>query len=298
MKTFRQALQGEPFTLTAELSEDGFSDPAGQSPSQTVELAEALSGLVDGIVVDQNRHQSATALANLLIRNGTDPVVKLNCRDRNRIALQSDLLGLRALGVTSLVLDKQGDLLDDSEASAKPVFDVSARELTAMAQAINEEEWSDGHHEFLIGSSATVQNLVSDRDKDPLLMRSTEGSRFLQTRLCLDVDLLRTFMQKLVEMKLIWNYSVVVTLAPLPSAEVARWLVENRLGAVIPESIIHKMDRASDATGEGVELCAKLLNEVAGIPGVSGANLLTLGDPGPVKEVIEISGLKAALSHG
>jgi len=295
LKTFRQALQGDRFTLTAEFSEGG-PHPAGQSPSQIIELSEALSGLVDGIVVAQDHHLSATAMANLLIRNGTDPVVKLNCRDRNRIALESDLLGLRALGVSSLVLDEQGDAIDDTEATAKPVFDVSAPELTAMAQAINEEAWSDGHHEFLVGSSATVQNLVSDRDKVPLLMRSAEGSRFLQTRLCLDVGLLRTFMQKLVEMKLLWNYSVLVTLAPLPSAEAARWLLANRLGAVIPESLICKLESASDATREGIELCAELLKEVAIIPGVSGVNLLSLGDPGPVKEVIEISGLKAALS--
>lgn len=286
MKTFRKALQSEQFAITAELSLNA-ENPARQA----LEQAEVLTGRVDGVVVGGDPHISPTALAALLIRNGVDPVVKLNCRDRNRIALHSDLLGLRAIGVSSLVLNRDGDSNSQDHIPAKAVFDVNCRELVAMAHSINEEEWSDGHHEFLIGTLGEAFEPGPEWAGEPLVARAGAGARFLQTLPCFDVGVLRVYLQKLVELKLTWSYSVTVTLAPLCSAEAARRLLEDRQGTVIPEDLIHSLETAADPEREGIEICANLMREIADIPGVSGVNLLTLENPGAVVETIRASGL-------
>lgn len=138
MKTFRQVLQGSGFTFTAELSLHRET-----TIDEALRQAGVVTGFVDAIQLAENPHDwiqiSPLALAGLLVRNGIDAVPRLICRDRNRIALQSELLGLRALGVSSLILNKGSRLPIGQELNAKPVFDVSGRELVAIANAMNEE---------------------------------------------------------------------------------------------------------------------------------------------------------------
>jgi len=291
MKTFRKALQGAGFPITAELSLRKET-----TVDEALEQAAMLAGSVDAFQVSENPHSWAQvaphALASLLIRLGIDPVPRLTCRDRNRIALQSDLLGLRALGVSSLILNKGSQLPAGNELGAKPVFDLSCRELVAMAHAMNEEEWADGDHEFVIGTSATVFAPKPGWSAESLSARATAGARFLQTQPCFNLNLLRRYMQGMVEAKLTWSYSVIVTLAPLPSAETARWLLQNGRNTVIPDALIDRLENTPDAEQEGIAICAELMQEVARIPGVSGINLLTLGNPGAVVAAIEASGLK------
>ena len=205
MKIFRQALQGNAFTITAELAlhdQTTAEDVLGQ--------ARLLADSVDGIQLAESpgaRAQvSPLALAGILIRSGIDAIPRLTCRDRNRIALQSDLLGMRAIGVTSVMLTRGGDIPKDHEVMAKPVFDVTCRELIAMAHAMDEE--------LLIGTDATVFSPPADWDAEELLARASAGARFLQTQPYFDPDELRRYMQGLVEAKITWSYSVYVTLSP------------------------------------------------------------------------------------
>jgi methylenetetrahydrofolate reductase (NADPH) len=290
LKTFRQVLQGSGFTFTAELSLHRET-----TIDEALQQAAVVTGCVDAIQLAENpsgRAQvSPLALSGLLARNGIDAVPRLICRDRNRIALQSELLGLRALGVSSLILDKGSRLPAGQEPNTKPVFDLSCRELVAMANAMNEEEWDDGEHEFVIGTSATVFAPEPGWNAELLLARAGAGARFLVTQPCFDPKMLRLYMRRMVEAKVTWNYSVIVTLAPLPSAESARWLVENHRGAVIPDSVIERLEKVPDPQLEGIDICAELMRDIAGIPGVSGFNLLTLGSPEAVVAALEASGL-------
>jgi len=290
LKTFRQVLQGSGFTFTAELSLHRET-----TIDEALRQAGVVTGFVDAIQLAENPHDwiqiSPLALAGLLVRNGIDAVPRLICRDRNRIALQSELLGLRALGVSSLILNKGSRLPTGQELNAKPVFDVSGRELVAMANAMNEEEWADGEHEFVIGTATTVFAPEPGWNAELLQARASAGAQFLVTQPCFDPKMLRLYMRRMVEAKVTWNYSVIVTLAPLPSAETARWLVENRRGTLIPDVLIERLEKAADPQLEGVDICAELIRDIAGIPGVSGFNLLTLGNPEAVVAAIEASGL-------
>jgi methylenetetrahydrofolate reductase (NADPH) len=291
MKTFRKALQGSGFPITAE-----FSQPGQMTVDELLKQADLLAGSVDAIQLAENpgsgAHVSPQAMAALLIRHGIDPLPRLSCRDRNRIALQSDLLGLRALGISSLIINRGNQLPPGREKRAKPVFELSCQELVAMAHAMNEENWSDGDHEFVIGTGAAVAAPGPDWTAASLVARASAGARFLQTQPCFNLDLLDRYMQRLVEEKLTWSYSVIVTLAPLPSAEKARWLLQNNRNTLIPDAVLDRIENAPDPEQEGIDICVELMQEIARIPGVSGINVLSLGNPDAVIAAIEASGLR------
>lgn len=261
MKTFRKALQGPGFPITAELAL-----PGRTSLDEALRLAVTLAESVDAFQLGEYSGSwngvAPPALASLLLKRSIDAVPRLGCRDRNRIALQSDLLGLRAVGVSSLILSRGSQAQPGNKPDARPVFDLRCRELVAMAHAMNEEEWSDGDHEFFIGTQVTAVERSTEWNTEWLTARASAGARFLQTRPCADLDLLRNFMQGLVEEKLTWGYSVIVTLSPDPDLE-------------------------------GIDACARLMRKTSQIPGVSGINLMISGHPEAVVEAIHTSGLKS-----
>lgn len=278
MKTFRRALQRDAFIFTAEL-------PLARdtSVSEAVQQAALLAEHVDGIQLAENQQGQAqispVAMAALLLREGIDPIPCLICRDRNRIALQSDLLGLRASGVSSVILNEDRRLPAGKEHQAKAVFDVNGREFIAMANAMNEEATTKVESELIIGTSTTAGVPGPDRDFSSLLARAGAGARFLQTRPCFDIELLQNYMQHMVEEKITWNYAIIASIAPLPSAATARWLVKNIRGAIIPPEIIERLEKAADPEQEGIKICAELIREISEVPGISGVNLLSLNKP-------------------
>ena len=293
MRTFRQSLQGAAFTLSAELLLRRQT-----TVEEALSHARILADSVDGIQIAENPFDwvqiSPVAMAGLLIRNGIDAVPRLSCRDRNRIALHSELLGLRASGVTSVMLTGGSAILQGHETRAKPVFDANCRELLAMAHSLNEEDSSSVQDELLPGTDATVFLPPPGWSAEELLGRASAGARFLQTQICFDTDMLRRYMQRMVETKMTWNCSVIVTLAPLPNADTAVWLSENIRNSRIPAGLIKRLKSADQPEKEGIDICAGLMREIAGIPGVSGINLLSPGSPEAVVAAIESSGLQAA----
>jgi methylenetetrahydrofolate reductase (NADPH) len=293
LKTFAQALTSHSFTLTAEMPFSG-NTPAGEILQQAAQLAP----FVDGVQVTenpQNRVQiSPLAVAALLLREGIDPVIRMNCRDRNRLALHSDLVGLKALGVSSLILNRGNLMENPGTLTGKPVFDINCRELIAMAAGLGEEPPGEPAKQFMIGTSTTVFAPKQDWKANLLKTRTAAGARFLQTQPCFGIPILRRYMKRLVDLRMTWNYAVVVTLAPLPGMESGRWQLENPKGTVVPRTIANSLAAATDPERAGIEICARQMREIAAIPGVSGVNLLTLGNPAAVIAAIKQSGLRAA----
>ena len=193
----------------------------------------------------------------------------------------------------SLVLNKGQQVPAGHLLRAKTVFDVSCRELIGMAAAMGQQESGRTEDEFLIGTGARVFAPPSGWDAEMLRSRAGAGAQFLQTQLCFDPDILRAYMQRLVEAKITWNYAVIVSLAPLPNAATARWILENDRSAIIPASVIARLEAARQPETEGIALCAELLRTSADIPGVSGFNLHTLGNPEAVFMALAESGLRA-----
>ncbi len=291
MKTFREAVQGPQFSISAELTLERSSTADGIRRQ-----ADVLGRYVDGIQVTDNPYawvqMSALSAAAILIEHGVDPIPVLTCRDRNRIALQSDLLGLQALGVTSLMLMRGHRVPGKHAVPASTVFDLTGRELIALAASLGEEVSVGPDRGFFIGTGAKAFRPGKRWRAESLAARAAAGARFIQTQLCFNMDILRQYMQRFVEARLTWSYSVMVSLTPLPSAETARWVKENMSDSRIPEALIERLEDAKDPEQEGIRICAELMREIAEIPGVSGVNLMTTGDPRAIPAAIEASGLR------
>ena len=292
MKKFRDAVQSGDVSISAELtltSESTADDVRRQ--------AVGLRGLVDGVQVTDNpwswAQMSAVAAAALLLQNRIDPIPRLTCRDRNRIALQGDLLGLRALGVTSLMLTRGHRIPSNHQLKATAVFDTTGRELIGLANDMNEDSSITPGEQFFIGTGARAFRPGKKWRAESLTARATAGARFLQTQLCFNPGLVRAYVEALVRTRLTWKYSVLISLAVLPNAETASWLKKNLPDSRIPAKLMERIENAADTRSEGIRICAELMREIADIPGVSGINLITMGDADAIPEAIRESGLRA-----
>ena len=242
-------------------------------------------------------HASSLAVAAMLLQQGIDPVLHVTCRNRNRIALESDLLGAAAIGVTSLVVMRGSNRGAGPRASVKPIFDTGATELIAVARAMSDGRVPSGKPlnpapDFFIGAVGTVFSPEEDWKPHGLTAKLDAGARFLQTQPCFDMPALRTYMVRLVKERLTWNFHVIVGLACLPSVTAARWMSDMAGGALIPEATVRRLAQARDPEQEGVTICAELLQELMEIPGVAGVNLIPLGNADAVAEAVKLSGIR------
>jgi len=290
LKTFKQAVRDEQFTLTAELTLRPVMDAAAVRRQ-----AGMLEPVVDAIQFSDNPRgqpqMSALAAASLLLEQGIDPVPLISCRDRNRIALQSDILGLGVLGVSSLLLMHGDRLPEDHQPPVKQVFELGGKGLLRIARELAADADAPVP-DFFIGAVATAFNPNADWQPRALLAKADAGADFVQTQLCFDMTVLRRYVEKLVAAQLTWRAPIVVSVGVLPSADSARWLADNLRGSLMPEATVKRLQQASDPEREGVTICAELLQELSEIPGVCGANLVGWGDPALIPAAISESGLR------
>lgn len=283
LSTFSEAVSGAGCAITAELTLKRNS-----TADDVRRQADELRRYVDGIQVTDNPYgwvqMSALSAAALLVEQGVDPVPVLTCRDRNRLALESDLLGLQALGVTSLLLIRGNRLPKNHTVPAATVFDLAGRELIKLAAAMDSG--------FFIGTGARVFRPGPRWRANSLTTRYAAGARFVQTQLSFNMKILRRYMAQFVKAGLHRDFAVMVSLSPLPSATTARWIKKNMSDSRIPEVIVKRLEEAKNPQQEGIAICAELMQEIAGIPGVSGINLMTTGDPDAIPEAIRASGLR------
>ena len=282
MRTFRDALRANDFALTGQLrlhQDDNRDD--------LIRQADCLSPAVDAVAVTDNPyglvHMSGLAVASILLQRGIDPVLQISARDRNRIALKSELLGAAALGVTSLVLQRGNKLPSEGQPQVgqpqvKEVFDTGAKKFLAAAKQLSSFQLAKGFPELFLGTMATVFDPDEDWQPTELKAKVEAGAQFVQTQACLNVDLLRRYMKFLVAAQVSWRCHVLVSVPVLTSVESARWLADNHRGALIPDRLVRRFERARDAESFGVAHCAETIRAIREIPGVGGVNLSTTGD--------------------
>jgi methylenetetrahydrofolate reductase (NADPH) len=287
LNTFLESLRTQDFTLTAQLK---LTPESGRE--SVLQQAEILAPVVDALQVTDNPggsvHLSNLSASSLLMQKGIDPVIQMTCRDRNNIALQSDLLGAQALGITSILIQRGDKLPPDYRPKTKTVFEIGSGDLIRTARDISKK---NGSGDFHIGSVVTVFKPKPEWKAKSLVAKTNAGARFLQTQMCFDSDLLRQYMDRLVAIGLTRRAAVVVSVATLPSAEMARWVQNHVRGSVMPAAVIRRLEQSSDAEQEGINICAELLQEVKDIPGISGANVMTPGDVATIPAAIRAANL-------
>ena len=290
LQRFRDAIRNRDFTVTADLALDRSSGAASVR-----DQARLLGPLVDAIQVpdahDGRLHMSGLAAASILLDEGVDPLVHLTGRDRNRIALENDMLGLGALGVTSLLLTRGEELPSGYKPPTRQVLELSGEDLVTTAVLLGQDETIPAAQEFCIGTAATVFSPKSAWKPKSLLARVDAGVAFIQTQICFNMKALERYMTHLVESRLTWRCAVIVSLAVLPDATSARVLRHHLHGTAMPQKVVRRIAEAADPEQEGIRLAVEKIQRLREIPGVSGVNLMTPGNPELLAETIRVAGL-------
>jgi 5,10-methylenetetrahydrofolate reductase len=290
--SLRALLEEGKFVVTAEVG-----PLKGTDIAEIREVAELLRGKVDAAnVTDQQSsvlRLGSLATSHLLIEKGLEPVYQVTCRDRNRLALQSDLLSAYALGIEN-VLAITGDLpvLGDHP-EAKPVYDLDSVQLLWVIQRLNEgydmmgNELS-GKPNFFAG--AVVNPGANTEAAFELQLIKMEqkiamGAKFFQTQAIYDADVFARFMKRAEGFKI----PILAGVIPLKSAGMARFMNKNVAGVFVPEELINKMTTAENKTQTGIEIAANLIRQLKDIS--HGVHIMAIGWEKKVPEIIEAAGL-------
>lgn len=292
-----RVLRAGEFAVTAEIL-----SPDSADPQAVLEHARIIGDSCDAINATDasgaNAHMSNVAVSALLVRAGYDAVIQMACRDRNRIAMQGDLLGAAALGVKN-VLCLTGDGVGTGDhPQSKPVFDMDSITLLRTARILRDK----GH--FLSGRrisappslflGAASNPFAPPYDFRPHRLRKKidAGADFIQTQYCFDVPRLRTFMERACEMSLHERAFILVGVGPLRSVRTAEWMRQNIPGVVIPDPIVQRLaDAGKRAPDEGKRICVEIIQQVKEIPGVAGVHVMAYRQEHLVPEILELAGL-------
>ena len=293
---FQESLITGHFTVTAELT-----PPRGPSFDDLTVAVKTLKPAVTAINLTDGagarvRMSSAAAAAHVK-QIGVEPILQLTCRDRNRIAIQSDLLGAAAFGVRN-VLILTGDSVDaGDDPDAKPVFDLDSRQLLAALRKMSRQATTMSGSEltsapdFFLGAADTPFEAKENWEPDALRAKKEAGAQFIQTQYCFDMELLERYMATLTAHGLTKDMYFLIGLGPLRSANGARWMRDNLWGTVMPDGIIRRMEAARDPRQEGISICAELLQHARDIDGVAGAHLMAPGLHHEIVETVDLAGM-------
>lgn len=290
MMSFKEALRSKDFVVTAEL-------PLAPDSTRQSLLHDSniLGNGVDGFLLTDNQygqpHLSPASAAGILLQNGFPPILQLSSRNRNRIALMGELLGARATGIDSLMLVRGGVLPEGYTPRPKAVADTDAKDLIATARTMNADEKFGSSHQFLIGTSAAVHDPAPGAQPEELQAKADAGAQMFITPICLDIDILRRYVEFLIANQLLQRLSAIISIAIVTSAEMATWLQNNRQGTIIPNAFIENLRAAADGETLAVESCAMLVREIATIPGVAGINFVAAGNFQAIPAVLSAAGL-------
>jgi methylenetetrahydrofolate reductase (NADPH) len=286
------------FALTAETSPP---DAAGAAP--LLARAACLAGLADAVNVTDGAgaraHMGALPAAALLLQAGIEPVLQFTMRDRNRLALQGDLLGAAALGISNILCLHGDDIAKGDQPEAKAVHDIDGRTLMTTARRLRDDGTLPSGRpvaprpRLFIGAADSPLDPPAGWQPTGLAAKLAAGADFVQTQFCFDLALLRRYLAALGDHGLLPQLRMLVGIGPLASARSARWMLANLPGVRLPEALIARLEGATDQRAEGTRICVELLQELSGIEGVAGAHLMSPRGEAAIAEAIAGSGLLA-----
>jgi methylenetetrahydrofolate reductase (NADPH) len=286
-----QTLRSGKFVLTAEIA-----PPLTCVADDLLAKAKPLAGLADAVNVTDAASARASlgaiAASALLVNAGIEPILQFTCRDRNRIALQSDLLGAAALSIHNLLLLTGDDPKAGDQPDTKPVFDLNSQQLLQTARDMRDRgELPSGRKiagtlDFFLGAADMPVDPTPDWKPDGLKKKIAAGAQFAQTQFCMDVNVVRRYTARLAEDG-ITDFYLIIGVAPLRSAKSAHWMRQNLFGTIIADDIVARLEAASDPAAEGAAICVDLIAEFSEIRGVAGAHIMAPGQDAAVPGVIE-----------
>ena len=291
-----RVLQAGQFAITAETS-----PPDSSSPQSVLDRVACLKGLADAVNVTDGAsarvHMSALAAAAIMAREGIEPVLQQTTRDRNRLALQGDVLGAAALGIHNFLCLTGDKMAAGDQPDAAEVFEIDSGELMRQMRDMRDAgSYPSGREinpapSLFLGAAEMPAEPGDNWPAARLQAKIDNGTQFFQTQYCFELEKVRRYCRALVDGGFTEQAHFLIGIGPLASAKSARWMNDNLFGVQVPDEIIKRLEAADDQKAEGRAICAELLQGFSEIEGCAGAHLMAPHGEASCAQVIQESGL-------
>lgn len=291
-----KVLDSGRFAVTAEAG-----PPKGTSPTVIQRKGELLRYCCDAVNITDNQtaivRMSSLAGCILLKQQGVDSVMQIVCRDRNRIAIQSDVLGAVALGIGNILCLSGDHQKFGNHPTAKNVFDIDSIQLIQTLKNMRDEK------KFLSGDDITGEvplyiGAVENPYADPFKFRVARlgkkiraGADFIQTQAIYDVTKFAQWMEMITDQGLDKQVHILAGVIPIRSAGMARYMRDYVSGISVPDEIVTRMEEAKTAKEEGLRIALEVIEQLKEVPGVHGIHIMAVGWEDVVPEIVERAGL-------
>jgi methylenetetrahydrofolate reductase (NADPH) len=285
------------FAVTAELG-----PPKNNDVSVIQRKVDFLRGYVDAVNVTDNQtaivRMSSIATGAFVIQMGMEPVMQMVTRDRNRIAMQSDLFGATALGIKNIVCLTGDHHTFGNQVNAKNVHDLDSVQLINMVKTMRDEKTLMGGEEKIEGDINMFIGGAANPFADPFEFRALRtakkaaaGVDFIQTQCIYDMERFKEWMKMIRDLGVHEKVHIMAGITPLKSAGMARYMAKNVAGITIPDAIIDRMAKAAKGSEEGIKICVEQIQEVREIEGVHGVHIMAIEWEQMISKITEMAGL-------
>ena len=294
----KQALSQGKFAVTCELT-----PPRGIETDGLLETATRLKGKVDAINVNDNPNSnvrmSSLVFSKILLDSGLEPVLEQSMRDRNRLALQSDLLGAAALGIANILCMTGDHPSKGDHPQGNKVFDLDSSQWIEAVRRIRDQgllmngKKISGQPKFFIGGVANPFKSNQELHIIRLKNKVEAGAEFIQTQPVFDTDSFQSWITKVEQAGLIDRVYILAGVAALKSVKMAEYLNNHVAGFSIPDDIMNRLKSMPEEKqqAEGMKICVEQIKALQGIKGVKGVHIMSVGSEEIIPEIIEQAGL-------
>ncbi len=291
-----KVLEGGHFAVTAEIG-----PPKSACAEGVRKKVRALKGCADALNLTDNQtaivRLSSLASGVACLQEGAEPVMQMTCRDRNRIAMQSDLLGAAALGIKNVLCISGDHQVFGNQREAKNVYDLDPiQQLMVFRQMRDEGKVWGG--DVLEERPMVYLGAAANPFADPFEFRVTRlakkvkaGADFIQTQAVFDLDRFERFMTLVRERGLDEKVHILAGVVPLRSANAARYMKTKVSGMSVPDELVERMKGAQDPKKEGIRICVETIDRLRSIKGVHGVHIMAIGWEEVVPSIVEQSSL-------
>jgi methylenetetrahydrofolate reductase (NADPH) len=294
MTQLEQKIRSGAFVVTTELT-----PPKGIDLTDLFAKADALKGYADAInLTESPRARMAVepkSVARLLIERGLEPIVQFTARDRNRIAIQADLLGASLLGAGNFLFMKGDDPKNGDHPEAKGVFDLTTLEMLSAARSLRSGRDLAGNElkgapSSFLGATANPCSADMPFEVENTRRKIDAGAQFLQTQAIYDTEHLERFL----EAAKLGDVALLAGVIPLKSAKMALWLNGNVPGIRVPEALIEEMELAGPdgEAATGIDIAARIIRQVREL--CAGVHVMAIGWEAKIPEILAASGIRPA----
>jgi methylenetetrahydrofolate reductase (NADPH) len=295
---FEELLRSGQFAVTAEIN-----PPDSADPEDACAIAKQLEPVSDALNVTDSAgaycHMSSFGASALFTQAGYEVISQMTCRDRNRIAIQGDILGASAIGIKNLLCLTGDDVVIGDQPQAKRVFDFDSIQLLRTAKTMRDESiFLSGRKltsppKLFLGAAANPFAAPYNFRPERLAKKVHAGANFIQTQFCFDIERLKIYMESVRDLGLHEKCFILIGVGPLRSVRSAEFLRSKIPGVVIPDAIMNRLRKVpqSKQREEGKQICLEIIQQIMEIKGIAGIHIMAYKQEEAVGEIVEEAGL-------